>query len=157
MAQMEGASSLHSSNVSLQMSHNSLFDLINSVLGLPTADLDPARAAAPFLPQSWNLILHLPLNPTIQTTCEGHMIHHILLLDKALLKKTQLTNVPSPSCSASSPLHFIITQITHCRQKLTFLSLHSKPTPSLVNCYISVFTCRSTNFSTSTVNVKILS
>ncbi|XP_036962442.1 interferon regulatory factor 7 isoform X2 [Acanthopagrus latus] len=52
MAQMEGASSLHSSNVSLQMSHNSLFDLINSVLGLPTADLDPARAAAPFLPQS---------------------------------------------------------------------------------------------------------
>ncbi|XP_073327534.1 interferon regulatory factor 7 [Pagrus major] len=51
MAQMEGASSLHSANVSLQMSHNSLFDLINSVLGLPIAELDPARAAAPFIPQ----------------------------------------------------------------------------------------------------------
>ncbi|XP_060931834.1 interferon regulatory factor 7 [Limanda limanda] len=35
MAQMEGASSLHSANVSLQMSHNSLYDLINSVFGLP--------------------------------------------------------------------------------------------------------------------------
>ena len=64
------------------------------------------------------------------------------------------STVPSPSCSASSPLHFIITQITHRRQKLTFLSLHSEPTPSLVDCYISVFTCLSTNFSTSTVNVN---
>ncbi|XP_069384093.1 interferon regulatory factor 7 isoform X1 [Paralichthys olivaceus] len=40
MAQMEGASSLHSANVSLQMSHNSLYDLINSVFGLPIAE-DP--------------------------------------------------------------------------------------------------------------------
>ncbi|XP_034443083.1 interferon regulatory factor 7 [Hippoglossus hippoglossus] len=40
MAQMEGASSLHSANVSLQMSHNSLYDLINSVFGLPI-DVDP--------------------------------------------------------------------------------------------------------------------
>ncbi|XP_072241631.1 interferon regulatory factor 7 isoform X1 [Leuresthes tenuis] len=38
MAQMEGASSLHSCNVSLQISHNSLFDLINSVFTLPTAE-----------------------------------------------------------------------------------------------------------------------
>ncbi|KAA8590474.1 hypothetical protein FQN60_014408, partial [Etheostoma spectabile] len=50
VAQMEGASSLHSANVSLQISHNSLYDLISSVFGLP-ADEDPARAAAPFLPQ----------------------------------------------------------------------------------------------------------
>ncbi|KAF1387033.1 hypothetical protein PFLUV_G00101080 [Perca fluviatilis] len=49
MAQMEGASSLHSANVSLQISHNSLYDLISSVFGLP-ADEEPARAAAPFLP-----------------------------------------------------------------------------------------------------------
>ncbi|XP_070686312.1 interferon regulatory factor 7 isoform X2 [Pempheris klunzingeri] len=48
MAQMEGASSLHSANVSLQISHNSLYDLINSVFGLPTAE-EPAHAAAPFL------------------------------------------------------------------------------------------------------------
>ncbi|KAM3609404.1 uncharacterized protein V6R79_014217 [Siganus canaliculatus] len=40
MAQMEGASSLHSANVSLQISHNSLFDLIQSVFGVPTADQD---------------------------------------------------------------------------------------------------------------------
>ncbi|XP_040895130.1 interferon regulatory factor 7 [Toxotes jaculatrix] len=50
MAQMEGASSLHSSNVSLQISHNSLYDLINSVFGLPTAE-EPPRAAVPFLNQ----------------------------------------------------------------------------------------------------------
>uniref|UniRef100_A0A8D3A817 Interferon regulatory factor 7 n=1 Tax=Scophthalmus maximus TaxID=52904 RepID=A0A8D3A817_SCOMX len=49
MAQMEGASSLHSANVSLQISHNSLYDLINSVFGLPLTDEDPARAAADFL------------------------------------------------------------------------------------------------------------
>lgn len=41
MAQMEGASSLHSANVSLQISHNSLFDLIHSVFGVPTAEQDP--------------------------------------------------------------------------------------------------------------------
>uniref|UniRef100_A0A8C3B2B2 Interferon regulatory factor 7 n=1 Tax=Cyclopterus lumpus TaxID=8103 RepID=A0A8C3B2B2_CYCLU len=51
MAQMDGASSLHSANVSLQISHNSLYDLINSVFGLPM-DEEPARAAASFLPQS---------------------------------------------------------------------------------------------------------
>ncbi|XP_052452897.1 interferon regulatory factor 3 isoform X1 [Carassius gibelio] len=34
-AQMDGASSLHSENISLQISHNSLYDLINS-LGLPS-------------------------------------------------------------------------------------------------------------------------
>ncbi|XP_049430514.1 interferon regulatory factor 7 isoform X1 [Epinephelus fuscoguttatus] len=50
MAQMEGASSLHSANVSLQISHNSLYDLINSVFSLPTAE-DSARAAESFLPQ----------------------------------------------------------------------------------------------------------
>ncbi|XP_026222283.1 interferon regulatory factor 7 [Anabas testudineus] len=50
MAQIEGASSLHSSNVSLQISHNSLYDLINSVFSLPTAE-EPERAAAPFLHQ----------------------------------------------------------------------------------------------------------
>lgn len=38
MAQIEGASSLHSANVSLQISHNSLFDLISSVFALPTAE-----------------------------------------------------------------------------------------------------------------------
>uniref|UniRef100_A0A8C4EHD1 Interferon regulatory factor 7 n=1 Tax=Dicentrarchus labrax TaxID=13489 RepID=A0A8C4EHD1_DICLA len=48
MAQMEGASSLHSANVSLQISHNSLYDLINSVFGLPTAELESARSAAYF-------------------------------------------------------------------------------------------------------------
>ncbi|XP_056272422.1 interferon regulatory factor 7 isoform X1 [Pseudoliparis swirei] len=51
MAQMDGASSLHSANVSLQISHNSLYDLINSVFGLPM-DEEPARAAASFIPQS---------------------------------------------------------------------------------------------------------
>lgn len=50
MAQMEGASSLHSANVSLQISHNSLFDLISSVFGVMAFE-EPARAAAPFLPQ----------------------------------------------------------------------------------------------------------
>lgn len=47
MAQMDGASSLHSANVSLQISHNSLYDLINTVFSLPTAE-EPARAAWPF-------------------------------------------------------------------------------------------------------------
>ncbi|KAM7396488.1 hypothetical protein PAMP_019524 [Pampus punctatissimus] len=47
MAQMEGASSLHSANVSLQMSHNSLYDLISSVFGLPTVE-ESARVAGPF-------------------------------------------------------------------------------------------------------------
>ncbi|XP_070827891.1 interferon regulatory factor 7 isoform X1 [Chaetodon trifascialis] len=51
IAHMEGASSLHSANVSLQISHNSLYDLISSVFGLPTAEPDPARPAEPFLPQ----------------------------------------------------------------------------------------------------------
>ncbi|XP_068579746.1 interferon regulatory factor 7 isoform X2 [Cebidichthys violaceus] len=50
MAQMEGASSLHSANVSLQIS-NSLYDLISSVFGVPMVE-EPARAAAPFLPLS---------------------------------------------------------------------------------------------------------
>ncbi|XP_045894462.1 interferon regulatory factor 7 isoform X2 [Micropterus dolomieu] len=50
MAQMEGASSLHSANVSLQISHNSLYDLIYSVFGLPTTE-ETARAAEPFLHQ----------------------------------------------------------------------------------------------------------
>ncbi|XP_074488361.1 interferon regulatory factor 7 [Sebastes fasciatus] len=50
MAQMEGASSLHSANVSLQISQNSLFDLISSIFSLPIVE-EPARAAAPFLPQ----------------------------------------------------------------------------------------------------------
>lgn len=48
MAQMEGASSLHSANISLQISHNSLYDLINSAFSLPTAE-EPVRAAEPFL------------------------------------------------------------------------------------------------------------
>ncbi|XP_041854041.1 interferon regulatory factor 7 [Melanotaenia boesemani] len=45
IAQIEGASSLHSGNVSLQISHNSLFDLINSAFALPTAEdqLSPAE------------------------------------------------------------------------------------------------------------------
>ncbi|KAM8892974.1 interferon regulatory factor 7 isoform 2-T2 [Spinachia spinachia] len=51
MAQMEGASSLYSANVSLQISHNSLYDLISSVFGLPTED-ESARPAAPLLSQS---------------------------------------------------------------------------------------------------------
>lgn len=37
-AQMDGASSLHSSNISLQTSHNSLMDLINSAFGLPMVE-----------------------------------------------------------------------------------------------------------------------
>uniref|UniRef100_A0A3B5MUY7 Interferon regulatory factor 7 n=1 Tax=Xiphophorus couchianus TaxID=32473 RepID=A0A3B5MUY7_9TELE len=41
MAQMEGASSLHSANISLQISHNSLFDLISSVFSLPGAEEFP--------------------------------------------------------------------------------------------------------------------
>ncbi|KAK9516901.1 hypothetical protein VZT92_024809 [Zoarces viviparus] len=45
LAQMEGASSLHSANVSLQIS-NSLYDLISSVFSLPMVE-EPARAAAP--------------------------------------------------------------------------------------------------------------
>ncbi|XP_030587171.1 interferon regulatory factor 7 isoform X2 [Archocentrus centrarchus] len=45
MAQMEGASSLYSSNVSLQISHNSLYDLISSIFPPPTAE-DPMREAA---------------------------------------------------------------------------------------------------------------
>ncbi|KAM7002530.1 interferon regulatory factor 7 [Tautogolabrus adspersus] len=49
MAQMEGASSLHSANVSLQISHNSLLDLIHTVFGVPTAE-EPAQAVTPFLP-----------------------------------------------------------------------------------------------------------
>ncbi|XP_041650496.1 interferon regulatory factor 7 isoform X2 [Cheilinus undulatus] len=49
MAQMEGFSSLHSANVSLQISHNSLIDLINTVFGLPSAE-EPEQAATPFLP-----------------------------------------------------------------------------------------------------------
>ncbi|XP_042267258.1 interferon regulatory factor 7 isoform X3 [Thunnus maccoyii] len=47
MAQVDGASSLHSSNVSLQISHNSLYDLIYSVFGLPTVE-ESMRAAGPF-------------------------------------------------------------------------------------------------------------
>ncbi|XP_072291498.1 interferon regulatory factor 7 [Eucyclogobius newberryi] len=41
-AQMSGASSLQSSNISLQTSCNSLMDLINSVIGLPTME-DPVN------------------------------------------------------------------------------------------------------------------
>ncbi|XP_005737733.1 interferon regulatory factor 7 isoform X2 [Pundamilia nyererei] len=47
IAQMEGASSLYSSNVSLQISHNSLYDLISSCFPLLTAE-DPMRDAALF-------------------------------------------------------------------------------------------------------------
>ncbi|XP_012708720.2 interferon regulatory factor 7 isoform X1 [Fundulus heteroclitus] len=50
MAQMEGASSLHSANVSLQISHNSLFDLISSVFSLPGAE-GPLYTTAPFIDQ----------------------------------------------------------------------------------------------------------
>ncbi|XP_034542516.1 interferon regulatory factor 7 [Notolabrus celidotus] len=49
MAQMDGASSLHSANVSLQISYNSLFDLIQGVFGVPISE-DPAHAVTPFLP-----------------------------------------------------------------------------------------------------------
>lgn len=38
LAHMEGASSLHSANISLQMSHNSLFDLISAAFSLPSAE-----------------------------------------------------------------------------------------------------------------------
>uniref|UniRef100_H3D1E0 Interferon regulatory factor 7 n=1 Tax=Tetraodon nigroviridis TaxID=99883 RepID=H3D1E0_TETNG len=51
MAHLEGASSLHSSNVSLQISHNSLYDLIHSVFGLPEQQ-ELVRPAAGFLPQT---------------------------------------------------------------------------------------------------------
>ncbi|XP_033824596.1 interferon regulatory factor 7 isoform X1 [Periophthalmus magnuspinnatus] len=37
-AQLKGASSLHSSNISLQTSYNSLMELINTYIGLPTAE-----------------------------------------------------------------------------------------------------------------------
>ncbi|XP_037539104.1 interferon regulatory factor 7 [Nematolebias whitei] len=47
MAQTEGASSLHSTNISLQISHNSLFDLINSVFALPGAEEPPQLTTAP--------------------------------------------------------------------------------------------------------------
>ncbi|MEQ2271648.1 hypothetical protein XENORESO_007200 [Xenotaenia resolanae] len=57
MAQMEGASSLHSANVSLQISHNSLFDLISSVFSLPGME-EPLPTAAPFIDQISNLISH---------------------------------------------------------------------------------------------------
>ncbi|XP_023149291.2 interferon regulatory factor 7 [Amphiprion ocellaris] len=43
MAQMEGASSLHSANISLQISHNSFMDLINSLFTLPTG-VEPLQA-----------------------------------------------------------------------------------------------------------------
>ncbi|CAJ1057409.1 interferon regulatory factor 7 [Xyrichtys novacula] len=49
VAQMDGASSLHSANVSLQISHNSLFDLIYNVFGVPSAEY-PTQANPPFLP-----------------------------------------------------------------------------------------------------------
>ncbi|CAN9499122.1 unnamed protein product [Ophioblennius macclurei] len=48
MAQMDGASSLNSANVSLQLSHNSLMDLISSVFGFPSAE-DPQQAEIPFV------------------------------------------------------------------------------------------------------------
>ncbi|KAM9376091.1 LOW QUALITY PROTEIN: interferon regulatory factor 7 [Pholidichthys leucotaenia] len=48
MAQAEGASSLHSANISLQISHNSLYDLINSAFSLPMFE-EPLQAAVPFL------------------------------------------------------------------------------------------------------------
>ncbi|XP_061578555.1 interferon regulatory factor 7 [Cololabis saira] len=47
VAQEEGASSLHSANVSLQISHDSLFDFINSVFAPPTAE-EQLLPAAPF-------------------------------------------------------------------------------------------------------------
>uniref|UniRef100_A0A3B5QFX4 Interferon regulatory factor 7 n=1 Tax=Xiphophorus maculatus TaxID=8083 RepID=A0A3B5QFX4_XIPMA len=57
MAQMEGASSLHSANVSLQISHNSLFDLISSVFSLPGAE-EQLTIGVPFIDQTGNLISH---------------------------------------------------------------------------------------------------
>lgn len=50
MMQMEGASSLHSASISLQISHNSLFDLISSVFDLPGAE-EPLSAATHFIDQ----------------------------------------------------------------------------------------------------------
>lgn len=47
MAHLEGASSLHSSNISLQISHNSLYDLINSVFGVPMAEQEMGRWSGP--------------------------------------------------------------------------------------------------------------
>ncbi|XP_034032745.1 interferon regulatory factor 7 [Thalassophryne amazonica] len=47
MAQLDGASSLHSSNISLQISHNSLYDLINAAFDLPIA-MEPMQAAMRF-------------------------------------------------------------------------------------------------------------
>ncbi|XP_059916549.1 interferon regulatory factor 7 isoform X1 [Gadus macrocephalus] len=41
MAQTEGASSLDSTNVSLQISHDSLYDLISSAFGLPVSQVAP--------------------------------------------------------------------------------------------------------------------
>uniref|UniRef100_A0A3B5MZI4 Interferon regulatory factor 7 n=1 Tax=Xiphophorus couchianus TaxID=32473 RepID=A0A3B5MZI4_9TELE len=57
MAQMEGASSLHSANISLQISHNSLFDLISSVFSLPGAE-EQLTIGVPFIDQTGNLISH---------------------------------------------------------------------------------------------------
>ncbi|KAJ3597196.1 hypothetical protein NHX12_003596, partial [Muraenolepis orangiensis] len=48
MAQMDGASSLHSSNISLQISHDSLYDLISSVFGLPTSQIGGMQATGDF-------------------------------------------------------------------------------------------------------------
>uniref|UniRef100_A0A8C6T2D9 Interferon regulatory factor 7 n=1 Tax=Neogobius melanostomus TaxID=47308 RepID=A0A8C6T2D9_9GOBI len=42
-AQVDGASSLHSSDVSLQTSHNSLMELITSAFGLPTMEEQPVQ------------------------------------------------------------------------------------------------------------------
>ncbi|XP_013861001.1 interferon regulatory factor 7 [Austrofundulus limnaeus] len=54
MAQAEGASSLHSTNVSLQISHNSLFDLINSVFSLPGAEEPTQLTTVPSFAQMGN-------------------------------------------------------------------------------------------------------
>lgn len=52
LAHMDGASSLHSANISLQMSHNSLYDLISSAFGLPSAEQDAAQLSTSFLSQA---------------------------------------------------------------------------------------------------------
>lgn len=52
LAHMDGASSLHSANISLQMSHNSLYDLISSVFGLPSAEQEAAQLSTSFLSQA---------------------------------------------------------------------------------------------------------
>lgn len=57
MAQMDGASSLHSDNISLQISHNSLFDLISSVFSLPGAE-EQLTIGVPFIDQTGDLISH---------------------------------------------------------------------------------------------------